>query len=76
MCNLYFPLTKGQAAIPPPVSRAQRSHGEPSAVPGISLTRWRRSRAGRDGERELVMARWGMSARPNMAARLPLTFAM
>jgi putative SOS response-associated peptidase YedK len=64
MCNLYS-LTKGRAAIRDWFRAKHERTGGLPVLPGIFPTRWRQIvRTGADGERELVMARWGMLGPP------------
>ena len=74
MCNLYS-LTKGQAADPRlvPRERCATARATCHRCRGSSPTIWRRSSAtGPDGERELVMARWGMPGPPQFGGA-PIT---
>jgi putative SOS response-associated peptidase YedK len=69
MCNLYS-LTKGQAAVRDWFRARYDRTGNLPLFPGIFPDQMAPIvRAGADGERELVMARWGMPGRLNMAAR-------
>ena len=62
MCNLYS-LTKGQAAIRDWFRASNDRAGNLPLFPGIFPTKWPPIvRSGADGERELVMARWGSGA--------------
>jgi putative SOS response-associated peptidase YedK len=72
MCNLYS-LTKGQAAIRD-LFRACSDHtGNLPLFPGIFPDQMAPIvRRGADGERELVMARWGMPGPPQFGGQ-PIT---
>jgi putative SOS response-associated peptidase YedK len=64
MCNLYS-LTKGQAAIREWFRARHDRAGNLPLFPGIFPDHFAPIvRIGADGERELVMARWGMPAPP------------
>ena len=64
MCNLYS-LTKGQAAIRDWFRAKHDRTGNLPLFPGIFPDQMAPIvRNGADGERELVMARWGMRADP------------
>ena len=64
MCNLYS-LTKGQAAIRDWFRAQQDRTGNLPLFPGIFPDQMAPVvRAGADGDRELVMARWGMPGPP------------
>ena len=64
MCNLYS-LTKGQAAIRDWFRARHDRAGNLPLFPGIFPDHFAPIvRIGADGERELVMARWGMPAPP------------
>ena len=68
MCNLYS-LTKGQAAIRDWFRARHDRTGNLPLFPGIFPDQMAPIvRVGPDGDRELVMARWGMPGRRNMAA--------
>ena len=76
MCNLYG-LTKGQAAIRDWFRASHDRTGNLPLFPGIFPDQMAPIvRNGADGERELVMARWGMPGRRSLAARRSPTFAM
>jgi putative SOS response-associated peptidase YedK len=65
MCNLYS-LTKGQAAIRD-LFRARHDHtGNLPLFPGIFPDQFAPIVRTTDGERELVMARWGCLVRLSM----------
>ena len=72
MCNLYT-LTKGQAAIRDWIYARRDRIGNLPLLPGIFPDQMapivRRSG---DGERELVLARWGMPGPPQFG-RQPIT---
>jgi hypothetical protein len=64
MCNLYS-LTKGQAAIREWFRAGHDRTGNLPVLPGIFPDRMAPIvRTGADGERELVMVRWGMPGPP------------
>jgi len=64
MCNLYS-LTKGQAAIRDWFRARHDRTGNLPVLPGIFPDQMAPIvRTGADGERELVMARWGMPGPP------------
>jgi putative SOS response-associated peptidase YedK len=64
MCNLYS-LTKGQSAIRDWFRARHDRTGNPPLFPGIFPDQLAPIvRTGSDGERELVMARWGMPGPP------------
>src|SRR5271165_5821651 len=72
MCNLYS-LTKGQAAIRDWFRATYDRTGNLPLFPGIFPDQMAPIvRAGADGERELVMARWGMPGPPQFG-RAPIT---
>jgi putative SOS response-associated peptidase YedK len=76
MCNLYS-LTKGQAAIRDWFRARQDRTGNLPLFPGIFPDQMAPVvRAGMDGDRELVIARWGMPGPPRYggAARQTETF--
>jgi hypothetical protein len=76
MCNLYS-LTKGQAAIRDWFRASHDRTGNLPLFPGIFPDQMAPIvRNGADGERELVMARWGMLGRRSLEARRSLTSAM
>jgi putative SOS response-associated peptidase YedK len=68
MCNLYS-LTKGQAAIRDWFRARRDRMATCRSCPVFSRSRWL-VRTGADGERELVMARWGMPAPPQHGGHL------
>jgi putative SOS response-associated peptidase YedK len=68
MCNLYS-LTKGQAAIRDWFRARNDRSGNLPLFPGIFPDQMAPIvRRAEDGERELVMARWGMPGPPQLAA--------
>src|SRR5580658_5240845 len=72
MCNLYS-LTKGQSAIRDLFSVKHDRAGNLPQFPGIFPDQMAPIvRRGRDGERELVMARWGMPGPPQFGGQ-PVT---
>ena len=72
MCNLYS-LTKGQAAIRDWFRAKHDRTGNLPLFPGIFPDQFAPIvRVGADGERELVMARWGMPAPPQFGGQ-PVT---
>ena len=72
MCNLYS-LTKGQSAIRDLFSVKRDRAGNLPLFPGIFPDQMAPIvRRGRDGERELVMARWGMPGPPQFGGQ-PVT---
>jgi putative SOS response-associated peptidase YedK len=72
MCNLYS-LTKGQAAIRDWFRAKYDRTGNQPLFPGIFPDQFAPIvRNGVDGERELVMARWGMPGPPQYGAQ-PVT---
>jgi putative SOS response-associated peptidase YedK len=73
MCNLYS-LTKGQAAIRK-LARAMRDHtGNLPPLPGIFPDQMAPIiRTGEDGERELLMMRWGFPSPPVFGSPRPVT---
>jgi putative SOS response-associated peptidase YedK len=72
MCNLYS-LTKGQSAIRDLFSVRHDRTGNLPLFPSIFLDQAAPIvRSGADGERELVMARWGMPGPPQFGGR-PVT---
>jgi putative SOS response-associated peptidase YedK len=76
MCNLYS-LTKGQAAIRDWFCASNDRTGNLPLFPGIfpdQMAPIVRNEA--DGERERVMARWGMSGPPQFGALPPPISAM
>ena len=69
MCNLYS-LTKGQAAIRDPFRARHDRAGNLPLLPGIFPDQTAPIvRNDIDGERELVMARWGIPGPPQYGAR-------
>jgi len=76
MCNLYS-LTKGQAAIRDWFRASNDRTGNLPLFPGIFPDQLAPIvRNGADGERELVMARWGCRVRRSSAALRSPIFAM
>jgi putative SOS response-associated peptidase YedK len=76
MCNLYS-LTKGQAAIREWFRAGHDRTGNLPLFPGIFPDQMAPIvRTGEDGERELVMARWGMPGPPQYGGAPITTFAM
>ena len=72
MCNLYS-LTKGQAAISDLFRARNDRTGNLPLFPGIFPDQMAPIvRRGADGERELVMARWGMPGPPQFGGA-PIT---
>src|SRR5215831_1361608 len=72
MCNLYS-LTKGQAAIRDLFRARSDRTGNLPLFPGIFPDQMAPIvRRGADGERELVMARWGMPGPPQFGSQ-PVT---
>ncbi len=72
MCNLYS-LTKGQAAIRDLLRARNDRTGNLPLLPGIFPDQMAPIvRTAADGERELVMARWGMPGPPQYDAQ-PVT---
>ena len=72
MCNLYS-LTKGQAAIREWFRARHDRTGNLPLFPGIFPDQFAPIvRSGEDGERELVMARWGMPGPPQYGGQ-PVT---
>ena len=72
MCNLYS-LTKGQAAIRDWFRASHDRTGNLPLFPGIFPDQMAPIvRNGADGERELVMARWGMPGPPQFGGA-PIT---
>jgi putative SOS response-associated peptidase YedK len=72
MCNLYS-LTKGQAAIRGLFHARNDRSGNLPLFPGIFPDQMAPIvRSGADGERELVMARWGMPGPPQFGGQ-PVT---
>ena len=72
MCNLYS-LTKGQAAIRDWFRASNDRTGNLPLLPGIFPDQMAPIvRNGADGERELVMARWGMPGPPQFGGA-PIT---
>jgi hypothetical protein len=73
VCNLYS-LTKGQAAIRK-LARAMRDHtGNLPPLPGIFPDQMAPIvRTGEDGERELLMMRWGFPSPPVFGNPRPVT---
>jgi putative SOS response-associated peptidase YedK len=70
MCNLYS-LTKGQAAIRDWFRASNDRTGNMPLFPGIFPDQMAPIvRNGADGERELVMARWGMPGPPQFGGAL------
>jgi len=69
MCNLYS-LTKGQAAIRDWFRARHDRTGNLPLFPGIFPDQFAPIvRVGADGERELVMARWGMPGPPQFGGQ-------
>jgi putative SOS response-associated peptidase YedK len=72
MCNLYS-LTKGQAAIRDWFRARHDRTGNLPLFPGIFPDQFAPIvRVGADGERELVLARWGMPGPPQFGGQ-PVT---
>jgi hypothetical protein len=76
MCNLYS-LTKGQSAIRDWFRASNDRTGNLPMFPGIFPDQMAPIvRNGADGERELVMARWGMPGPPQFGGAPITIFAM
>ena len=71
MCNLYS-LTKGQAAVRDWFRAGHDRTGNLPLFPGVFPDQLAPVvRTGGDGERELVMARWGMPGPPQYGGLSP-----